>query len=196
VRKTLEIPERIETERLYLRKYEAEDGPWYYIMSQKNRAHLARYESQNAVMSIQSQQDAIAVVRQFAADWEARTCFFMGVFDRQTDEFVAQIYVGPISWDIPEFTIGYFADVDHEGQGYVTEAARAAIAFVFCHLRAHRVRLGCNDTNLRSRRVAERCGMILEGHIRENKRNSDGERSGELCFGLLRAEYEALDWSQ
>ena len=36
----LEIPTRIETERLYLRCYEAGDGPWYYAMSQQNRSHL------------------------------------------------------------------------------------------------------------------------------------------------------------
>ena len=38
----LEIPTRIETERLYLRCYEAGDGPWYYAMSQQNRSHLIR----------------------------------------------------------------------------------------------------------------------------------------------------------
>ena len=41
----LEIPTRIEAERLYLRCYEAGDGRWYYAMSQKNRLYRARYES-------------------------------------------------------------------------------------------------------------------------------------------------------
>jgi len=50
----------------------------------------------------------------------------------------------------------------------------------------------CDDTNVRSRRVAERCGMVLEGHFRENKRNRDGTLSGTLHFGLLRREFEAL----
>ncbi len=39
----------------------------------------------------------------------------------------------------------------------------------------------CDDTNVRSRRVAERCGLVLEGHIRENKLNVDGTHSGRLC---------------
>jgi len=34
--------------------------------------------------------------------------------------------------------------------------------------------------------------MILEGHIRENRRNADGTLSGTLHFGLLRSEFEAL----
>ena len=189
----LEIPARIEAERIYLRSYEAGDGQWFYAMSQKNRTHLARYEAENVVMSIQSEQDAEVVVRELAAEWGARNCFFMGAFDRETDEFVAQIYVVPVNWDVPEFEIGFFVDRDHQGQGYVTEAARAAMGFIFEHLRAHRVRLECDDTNERSRRVAERCGMVQEGHIRENKKNADGTLSGTLHFGLLKREFE---WSE
>jgi len=185
----LDIPTRIETERLYLRCYQAGDGPWYYAMSQKNKPHLARYESGNAVMTINTEQDAEIAVRDFAAAWVARNAFFWGAFLRNTHEFVAQIYIGPANWDLPEFEIGYFADVEHEGQGYVTEAAKAALRFIFEHLGAQRVRLACDDTNARSYRVAERCGMVREGHIRENKRNPDGSVSGTLHYGILRSEF-------
>ena len=154
----LDIPKCIETGRIVLRCYEADDGPLLYAVSQRNRDHLARYESENVLMSVQSVQDAEYLVRELAADWEARNCFFMGVFDRLTAEFVAQIYIGPVNWDVPEFEMGFFADADHEGQGYVTEAVQAALGFIFKHLNAHRVRLECDDTNLRSQRVAERCG--------------------------------------
>jgi len=188
----LDIPTRIETERLYLRCYAPGDGPWYYAMSQKNREHLACYESGNVVMTIKTEEDAEIAVRDLAADWVARNCFFMGAFDKRTDEFVAQIYVGPVNWELPEFAIGYFADVDHEGRGYVTEAVRAALEFIFEYLKAHRVRLECDDTNVHSIRVAERCGMVQEAHFRENKRNPDGTLSGTLCFGLLRSEFETL----
>jgi ribosomal-protein-alanine N-acetyltransferase len=165
-------------------------------MSQKNRIHLTQYEADNVVMSIESEQDAEDVVRELAAEWTARNCFFLGAFDRETDEFVAQVYVGPVNWDVPEFEIGFFVDKDHEGQGYVTEAVIAAMRFIFEHLKAHRVSMECDDTNKRSVRVAERCGMVREGHIRENKRNADGKLSGTLHFGLLKREYEVLAKNQ
>jgi ribosomal-protein-alanine N-acetyltransferase len=185
----LDIPTRIETERLYLRCYQAGDGLWYYEMSQRNKPHLARYESGNAVMTIDTEEGAEIVVREFAATWAARDAFFLGAFRRDADEFVAQIYIGAVNWDLPEFELGYFADVEHEGQGYVTEAARAALRFAFEHLGARRVRLRCDDTNVRSFRVAERCGMVREGHIREDKRNADGSVSGTLHYGMLRDEF-------
>lgn len=186
----LDIPTRIETERLYLRCYQAGDGSWYYGMSQRNKPHLARYESGNAAMAVDTEEDAEVAVRDFAAAWVARSAFFLGAFRRDTDEFVAQIYIGAFDWTLPEFELGYFADIEHEGQGYVTEAAKAALRFAFEHLGAHRVRLECDDTNVRSFRVAERCGMVREGHIRENKRNPDGSISGTLHYGMLRSDVQ------
>ncbi len=188
----LDLATRIETDRLYLRPYRPGDGPWYYAVSVRNRAHLMRYESGNIIMTIRSEQDAEAVVQDLAAAWTEANCFFLGAFDIKTDEFVAQIYIGPVNWDLPEFQIGYFVDKDHEGQGCVTKAVKGALGFIFDRLGAHRVRLECDDTNVKSYRVAERCGMIREGHIRENKRNPDGTLSGTLHYGLLRSEFAGL----
>jgi len=184
-----DIPISIQTERLVLRCYQAGDGAWYYAMSQRNKPHLARYESGNAVMTINTEEEAELVVRDFAAAWTARTAFFRGAFRRDTGVFVAQVYIGMVNWDLPEFEIGFFADVEHQGQGYVTEAAKGALSFAFEQLGALRVRLACDETNVRSWRVAERCGMVQEGHIRENKRNADGSISGTFHYGLLRSEF-------
>lgn len=189
----LEIPNHIETERLVLRPYQAGDGPWYFAASQRNRSHLMRYEAGNVIMSIKTEQDAEVLVRELAAEWVARSCFFMAALDKETAQFVAQIYLGPTNWGLPGFAIGYFVDQEREGRGFITEAVRAVIRFTFEHLEAHRVQIECDDTNLRSRRVAERCGLVLEGHLRENKRNPDGTTSGTLYLGLLRSEFEAQD---
>lgn len=192
LRLLLDIPTRIETERLYLRCYQPGDGQWYYPMSQRNRSHLERYESGNAVTNIGSEEDAEIMVRGFAKDWIAREAFFLGAFTRENDQFVAQIYIGVVSWDVPEFQIGYFVDVDHEGLGYVSEAVRGSLGFIFEHLKAHRACLECDDSNTSSYRVAERCGMVKEAHFRENKRWPDGTLSGTLHYGLLRSEWEVL----
>jgi aminoglycoside 6'-N-acetyltransferase len=185
----LDIPSRIETERLFLRCYQAGDGPWYCAMSHRNKSHLAFYEAGNPVMKIETDEDAEIVVRDFAAAWIARNAFFMGAFHKGTPAFVAQVYIGVVNWDLPEFEVGYFADVAHAGQGYVTEAVMGALGFIFNHLQARRVRLECDDTNARSYRVAERCGMVREGHLRANKKNVDGSISGTLLYGLLRSEF-------
>jgi RimJ/RimL family protein N-acetyltransferase len=188
-RDLIEIPSWFDTERLYLRSYRAGDGPWYYAMARRNRAHLARYEAGNAVMGLTSQADAEAVVQRFAADWEAGNHYFIGAFRKADGLFVAQVYVGPQDSGLPSFVIGYFGDVDHGGRGYVTEAVQGTLGWLFEHLRAHRVTIYCDDTNERSARVAQRCGFCREGHLRETHRHGEYPVSGDYVYGLLRREY-------
>jgi len=183
------IPDRFESERLTLRPYRAGDGAMYFTVGQKNRQHLQRYESGNVILTAHTEQEAEALVQELAADWATRNCFFMGAWDKISGEFVAQVYIGVVNWDTPEFEIGFFVDQDHEGQSYVTEAVRTALDFVFNHLQAQRVSLHCNTTNLRSQRVAERSGFTREGCLRQNRRQPDGSFSDSLVYGLLRHEW-------
>jgi aminoglycoside 6'-N-acetyltransferase len=160
-------------------------------MSLKNHSHLSRFESGNVIMEVHAREDARLIVHDLAIAWAARITFFLGALNRHTDEFVSQIFIGPTDWDVPEFEVGFFADITHQGQGYVTEAVKATLQFTFKHLHAHRIRMECDDNNFRSIRVAERCGMVKEGHIRENKRDNQGNLSGTVLFGLLRQDLEA-----
>jgi len=189
----LEIPARIESERLYMRPYQAGDGKMLYAVGQRNREQLAEYESDNILNHLKDEQHAEIVARQLAVDWMAREHFFLGIFDADTHQWVGQLYIGPTDWDLPEFAIGYVIDVDRQGRGYITEAVKAALCFIFDHLQAHRVRSDCSDANVRSYRVLERCGFGREGHFRENKKNPDGSFHGDYQYGLLRSEFEAVN---
>jgi RimJ/RimL family protein N-acetyltransferase len=188
----IKIPTRFDAERVYLRSYQAGDGPWLYKVSQKNRDHLSHYESDNFLMSIEDENKAEAYARELHEDWIKGDCFFIPVFVKETDEFVAQIYVGPTNSDLPEFIVGFIADVDHQRQGYVTEAMGAALGFIFKDLGAHRVFLECDDTNLRSWAVAESCGFIREGYLRENKRHPNSPISGTYVYGMLQSDFKKL----
>jgi ribosomal-protein-alanine N-acetyltransferase len=188
----LEIPTHFETERLRLRCYEPGDGQWYYPMIQRNKTHLMPFEADNIAMPIKNEEDAEVLIREMAAHWVARDCFFMGAWEKATDTFVAQLYIGAVNWDLPEFEVGYFVDKDHEGRGFVTEAVKGALEFIFEHLQAHKVRLCCDDTNERSYRVAERCGFVREGHLRETRRWQDGTLHGTLYYGMLKQEFETI----
>ena len=190
---TLSLPAEIRTQRLLLRPYQPEDGGWYYAMSLRNKPHLARYESGNPVMNINSVEDTEKVMRDFAALWQAGQTFFLGAFRLDTGDFVAQVYIGTANPELPEYELGYFCDVDQQGQGYVSEACRAALRFIFEDLHAWRVRLECDDSNAGSVRVAEACGLRREGHMRENKRNTDGSLSRTFHYGLIQSEYSQFN---
>jgi RimJ/RimL family protein N-acetyltransferase len=189
----LKLPNHIETERLYLRPYQDGDGSMYYAAALRNRGHLAEFESGNVLMQIKDAAHAEAIVRELAADWEAHNCFFVGIFEKETNDWVGQVYVGHTHWNLPEFTIGYVADVEHEGKGYISEAVRGVLKILFEDAGAQRVCSDCNENNVRSWRLLERCGFTREGHLRENKKNPDGSFHGDFLYGLLRSEFKNLE---
>ena len=168
------LPVRFETERLILRSYTAEDASWYYQMSLRNRDHLRRYESGNVAMSLTSEEHTRKTLGELATYWDKGTCYFVGVFDKATEDFVAQVYVGPFNREPVEFIIGYIAECAHEGRGCVTEAVTATVESIFDSLGADRVRIHCDEINARSRRVAERCGFHKESSFLEEKKGPDG----------------------
>ncbi len=168
------LPARFETGRLILRSYTEEDASWYYQMSLRNRDHLKRYESGNVAMSLTSEEHTRKTLGALATYWDEGTCYFAGAFDKVTDDFVAQVYVGPFNREPVDFIVGYIADCVHEGRGYVTEAVMATVASIFDHLGADQVRIHCDETNERSRQVAERCGFHKESSFLEEKKGPDG----------------------
>lgn len=191
--RTLALPECLDTERLILRPYRAEDASMYLDVCLRNKQHLLPHETGNPALDIETIDDAANLMRRYAEDWAERSVFFLGAWQKATGEFSAQIYIGPVSWDLPEFAIGYFVDVRHQRKGFVTEAGRAAVDFCFRHLNAWRLRIECNETNTGSWKIAERCGFTREGHLRQTHRDillADGTFSGDYIYGLLRSEYE------
>ena len=69
----------------------------------------------------------------------------------------------------------------------------AILAMAFDHMGAHRISLRTDGTNTRSQLVAQRCGFVLEGLMRDAHRHSDGSITNELLFGLLGADYGSED---
>lgn len=187
-----EIPSQFETERLIVRRYHLSDDAAYLAAGLRNVEHLGRFESDNSLRKIKTQEDSRKLLGEYLSAWNARRYFMYGAFDKPSGAFTAQIYVGVVSWTTPEFEVGYVADVDHVGQGLVTEAVKGVLKGIFESLNAHRVRIECSDSNPRSAHVAERCGFVREGHIRENRREADGSLTGTYHFGLLRSEYDSL----
>lgn len=186
----LDVPMELATPRLGVRCYRAGDGPALHAAGVRNRRHLARYEGSNVLLGADTEERGEVLARTLHARWVSRDAFFAGAFLRTTGEFVAQVYLGPVDWALPELEIGYIADAAHEGHGFVTEAVTAMLALGFYHLGAHRVRLRTDESNARSHHVAQRCGFVFEGHLRQTHRHPDGSFTGESVYGLLRDEYE------
>jgi ribosomal-protein-serine acetyltransferase len=85
---------------------------------------------------------------------------------------------------VPRFEIGYWCRSSETGKGYVTEVVQALSKVAFEHLGAARVEIRCDDSNLRSAAVAERCGYTLEGVLKNHERNPKGDLCSTRIYAL------------
>jgi RimJ/RimL family protein N-acetyltransferase len=161
-----------------------------YAAGMRNRDHFAEFESGNLLMLPKSDAQTEEIIDNLAADRAAHKCFFVGIFEKSSNQWVGQVYIEPTNWDLPEFTIGYVADINYEGKGFISEAIRSVLDTLFIDMRARRIKSDCHENNIRSWRLLERCAFKREGHLRENKRNADGSFHGDYLYGLLQQEYE------
>jgi [ribosomal protein S5]-alanine N-acetyltransferase len=85
--------------------------------------------------------------------------------------------------------MGYILHRDYWGEGYMSEAVRAALDYGFGHLEVDRIELWIVRENLASRRLAERIGFTYRGRFRQ--KFAHAAQSHEMTvYGLLRYEWK------
>ncbi len=183
----LEIPSRLDTERLVLRRYEKGDGEHLFALLERGNNRKLLEEHLDEAKEVLTLEDAEIKVREHAAEWISRERFVMGIWHKESEAFTGEIWIEPKNWDVPSFELGYYIDPARGGERLATEAARRSVKFLFDDLKAHKVIIITRDTNERSWKLAERLGFKREGHLRECG-VKDGERWGLYHYGLLRDE--------
>ena len=88
-----------------------------------------------------------------------------------------------------EIELGWTFDPGHGGQGYATEAIRAAVDLCFRVAGARRVQAGCFAANTASWRLMERIGMRQEEHSRRSGLHHSGEWLDGMLWGILAEEW-------
>jgi RimJ/RimL family protein N-acetyltransferase len=179
----LDLPDAIETARLILRSPRPGDGP------AMNEAILDTWDALHRWMPWARERPTVAqteeTARQLCAGFIARTDLPMFMFLHDRTTVVGSTGLHRMDWSVPRFEIGYWIRRTHEGQGYVSEAVRALTRFAFRTLEAQRVEIHCSHRNTRSQRVAERCGFLFDGRLRNHGREPSGELRDMMIYALV-----------
>ena len=88
-------------------------------------------------------------------------------------------------WRARKCEIGYWLSTRHVGHGYMSEAVQALTRLAFDVLGMTRVEIGVDARNLRSRRVAERCGYQIEGVLRKIRLDTSGKPYDSCVYSRL-----------
>ncbi len=174
----------LETERLTLRRPTLADVK--AIAQLANDRRIA--ENTRHLPHPYSQDHAVHFVRTMAQD--RRDLAFL-----IESNFVPIGMVG-VSWrdqDTPE--LGYWLAVEHWGQGFGTEAARAAIDFFFEETDHELLYAASRVSNPSSRNILEKCGFQWSG-VELHRFEALGSSSPVDCFRLSRSVWSSLkNWA-
>ena len=72
------------------------------------------------------------------------------------------------------------------------EAGAAVIRHAFDNMHIHLLSVFHYQHNIRSKRVIEKLGFKYEGRLRNAAKLDDGSIFDELCYSMIRSEYNAL----
>lgn len=123
-------------------------------------------------------------VRQAMAAFVLREDLRYHLFEKASGELIGSVGYHRIRWDVPRLEIGYWLMSSRTGNGYVTEATRAMARLAFAEFGAQRVELRCDDGNLASAAVGERCGFTLDVVLQHYVRGTDGSLRAERIYSL------------
>ncbi len=161
------VPHRIETERLVLRRFVADDAAQLAAVIPRNMDHLRTFMKWIAFepQTIEQREQLIA---DFARKFDTGEDYTLGMFNTEGE------LVGSTGYHVrtapDRLAIGYWIDQDHEGQGFVTEACAALTHVALKIAGADIVDISHAPRNTRSAAVPARLGYVRQG------------TSGEECF--------------
>jgi [ribosomal protein S5]-alanine N-acetyltransferase len=152
----------LETERLILRPItmaDAEDVFDYAKDSESNK-----YMPWPIHRTI---EDTYAYFETIPKNHAARERLGFAITLKPNGKFIGSCDFHSISVNHHRVMMGYVLNRKYWGNGYMTETVRELIRFALEEMGMHRVAATCDEDNIRSARVMERCGMALEGVFRD-----------------------------
>lgn len=99
--------------------------------------------------------------------WNNETGFAYLITEQTTAKILGCVDIHPVSWQNRTGEIGYWLADEAVGHGYMQEAVHALENEAF-PAGINRLVIKNDTENLRSARVAEHCGYILEGIMRQD----------------------------
>lgn len=183
----IEVPERLETARLLLLAPRAGLGPTLNRAVLDAQDHLKPWMPWAHETPTVEQSEAVA--RRMQAQFLQRQHLAYYLHERELDGQPGRLIGGAglhtLEWTVRRYELGYWISPAHVGRGLVSEAVVALARMAFGPLRARRLEIRTDSRNAASRAVAERCGFSLEGLLRDDALNVDGQLSDTCIYGMI-----------
>ena len=172
----------LETERLYIRRFEEKDLPDFYAYASNPhvgpsagwKPHESMEESEEILKEFIKSADIFAMEHKK----DGKVIGSLGLHEDRKRDFRGSRM------------IGYAMGKDYWGQGLMTEAVNALLEYAFKELDMKIISAYHYPFNQRSKRVILKAGFTLEGTLKMASSLYDGQVVDDVCYALTREEFE------
>ena len=158
------LPTEIEGERIIIkqRTHEYDEELWKLIDGSRDflRQYLYWVDGTRSLDNVRDVTDM------FMKNFAEQSSFEYVFLDKATGKLVGAGGVIAISYDNHNAEFGYYLDKNATGHGYITDFVQVVGKELFDR-GIHRLVIRCDVNNTPSAAVAERCGFILEGIMKD-----------------------------
>lgn len=159
---------QLESDRTIIRLADQDDVPAILLYYTENKDHLVPFSpSTGAEFYTESYwyQEVEARFVAFKSDQSLK----LFLFKKENPKAIIGIinFSNFIRGAFQSCTLGYSVAAAQQGKGYMTEALKIAISYVFAELNMHRIMAGYLPHNQRSGRLLKRLGFVVEGYARD-----------------------------
>lgn len=176
--------QRLETDRLILRRYVKEDAAAMY----KNWASDEEVTKYLTWPTHSSQDISQKVIEDWVKQYSGENYYHWAIVLKENgNEPIGDIAVVHMKEDISMVHIGYCIGRAYWHKGITSEALKAVMDFLFDVVDVNRIEARHDSRNPNSGKVMKKCGMKYEGTLRSSDRNNQG--ICDACYyALLKSE--------
>lgn len=174
---------KLETERLILRKFEitdAKDVFENYASSDEVTRYTTWETHSNTGVTTEYLQNLIESYK------DGKT-FNWAIELKSNHKVIGQIGASNLDENASKIRVGYCIGEKWWNCGIVTEALLEVIKFLFEEVGVNRIEAYHNAQNIASGKVMKKCGMQLEGVLRQAYKYKNGI-SDECIYGILKSD--------
>ena len=161
---------QLTTKRLHLLPLDIQHKDAYFSLVSTNKERLEESFPITVLNTTTLSKTAI-YLKNLQENWLQDKGGKLGIWLDTT--LVGMVIIKNIDWSIPKCELAYFIGEKFTRKGYATETIQSVLAYCFNDLGFLKVFIRVIATNTASLTLAEKCGFIQEGYLKNEYRTDD-----------------------
>ena len=175
----------LTTKRLHLFPLDIQHKDAYHSLVSNNKEQL-KESFPITVLNVSTPVKTRIYLKNLQENWLKDKGGKLGIWLDTT--LIGMIMIKNIDWSIPKCELAYFVGAAFTRKGYATEAIRAVLTYCFDDLNFTKVFVRVIASNTASLGLAEKCGFIREGYLKDEYRTGTQQLVDLVYFGIFPEE--------